>query len=242
MNYFDCLGVKVSETTINKSVKYFFDNFEQSRNKYICCANAHTVVFAYENKEYKYIMNRSFLVLPDGGPIANRGGKEVQKVSGVDFFENVLESINKYKCFFYGNNKKNLNKLIDKIKGKYPGINICGFEESKFRDLSNKEKEELKKKIVNSKADIVWVGLGAPKQEIFCSDMCRDTNACWIAIGGAFNIMADIVPRAPKWMQKHSLEWLYRFIKEPKRLFKRYFIGNAKYIWYSIEYGWKKKN
>lgn len=242
MERFDCLGTKVSATNLDDSFNFLINNIEKAKNNYICCANAHTVVFAYENEYYQKILNNAYMVLPDGGPVAKKGGKKVQKVSGVDFFEKILTNAKNIKCFYYGNTKDNLNKLIDKISVNYKNIEVCGFEESKFRDLTETEKIELKNRIKKEQTDIVWVGLGAPKQEIFCAEMCKNTSACWIAVGGAFNVVANVIPRAPKWMQNHSLEWLYRFLKEPKRLFKRYFVGNFKFVWYSIIHIWKRKN
>lgn len=242
MNTYKCLNVNVSKTKLNNCIDFFYDNIDKSKDNYICCANAHTTVYAYEHENYRKIMNNAFLVLPDGGPVAKQGGNEVEKISGVDFLEIFLKDDKELNHFFYGNTKENLMKFISVVKKEYPNINIVGYKESVFRELNDIEKEELKNEVTKSNADIVWVALGAPKQEVFCAEMCENTNACWIAVGGAFNVVANIIPRAPLWMQKHSLEWLYRFIKEPKRLFKRYFIGNAKFIIYNIIYKWKKES
>ena len=242
MKRYNVIGVNVNAFKLDEAVSYLFNNFNKSRNSYICCANAHTVVHAYENNNYKEILNNSFITLPDGAPIVDAGKKigiNVEKISGVDFLEEVLNKSKKQNNFFYGNTKENIEVFISNIRQRNKNINICGYEESKFRELTIDEKQVLKDKIIKTKADIVWVALGAPKQEEFCAEMCKNTNACWVAVGGAFNVIAGIIPRAPKWMQDHSLEWFYRFIKEPKRLFKRYFIGNVKYIWYKATYNGK---
>lgn len=243
MEKYNVLGVDISKTNIEDSISFFLSNIQNAKNKYICCVNVHTVITAYENNDYKEVLNNSFITLPDGGPIANEAKKKnikgVSKVSGVDFFEGVLfatQSSN-IRHFFYGNTKDNLEKLINKIKLNYPTIKICGYEPSLFKELTCEEIKELKKEIVRSQADIVWVALGAPKQEIFCSNTCKDTNACFVAVGGAFNVVAGITPRAPKWMRNHSLEWLFRLVKEPKRLFKRYLVTNTKYMFYRVKKG-----
>ena len=101
-----------------------------------------------------------------------------------------------------------------------------------FRPLTTQEETELCDRINESKADFVWVALGAPRQEKFCAKLSKKTNAVWIAVGGAFNVISGVIPRAPQWMQDHGLEWFYRFMKEPRRLFKRYFVTNSKFIWY----------
>ena len=243
MKTFSCLKTKVSATNLEDVTSFFISNLDKAKDNYICCANAHTTVVAYENDDYCNVLNNAFIVLPDGAPVARtgirKGYSEVNKVSGADFFEQIIKTTENRSInhFFYGNSKENLDKLISYLRENYTYLKIVGYEPSKFRDLSNEEICELKNKIKQSKADIVWVALGAPKQEFFCVNMCKDSNACWIAVGGAFNTIANIIPRAPKWMQNHSLEWFYRFIKEPKRLFKRYFIGNIKFIWYSLTKG-----
>jgi len=239
MKRYDVLNVKISFTDKKSSVQYLLENLDEARNSFVCCANVHTVVTGRENRDYLNILNSSFMTLPDGGPIAREGSKidkNISKVSGVDFMDSVLkETFEKnIKHYFYGNTKQNLEKFIETVKNKYRGINICGFENSIFRELCIDEKRELKERIKDSGADIVWVALGAPRQEFFCAELCNDTNACWVAVGGAFNVMAGIIPRAPKWMRDNSLEWLYRLYKEPKRLFKRYLITNTKYIYYKL--------
>ena len=117
----------------------------------------------------------------------------------------------------------------------YPQLSIVGCEPSLFRPLTIQEETELCDRINESKADFVWVALGAPRQEKFCAKLSKNTNAVWIAVGGAFNVISGVIPRAPQWMQDHSLEWLYRWSKEPKRLFKRYAETNSKFIFYLIK-------
>ena len=236
MERYNVLGTKVSKTNINDCVSYFLKNMNRAKNSYVCCANVHTVITAYDDKSYQNILNDSFITLPDGGPIAReankQGIKKVSKISGVDFFENVLNNTqtSNIRHFFYGTTKENIEKLIEKIRKKYPDLIISGYEPSLFRDLFEDEIQELREKIRKTKTDIVWVAIGAPKQELFCARVCQNTNACFVAVGGAFNVVAGITPRAPKWMRDHSLEWFYRFIKEPRRLFMRYIKTNTRYL------------
>ena len=135
----------------------------------------------------------------------------------------------------YGTTQENLNALLEYLKVNYPQLSIVGCEPSLFRPLTIQEETELCDRINESKADFVWVALGAPRQEKFCAKLSKNTNAVWIAVGGAFNVISGVIPRAPQWMQDHSLEWLYRWSKEPKRLFKRYAETNSKFIFYLIK-------
>lgn len=118
------------------------------------------------------------------------------------------------------------------MKDTYPNLKIVGVEPSVFRPLSLEEENELLERINGSGADFVWVALGAPRQEMFCNKLSGKTQALWVAVGGALNVISGVIPRAPQWMQNHGLEWFYRFMKEPRRLFKRYFVTNSKFLWY----------
>ena len=100
--------------------------------------------------------------------------------------------------------------------------------------MSEKEEQELANRINATEADFVWVALGAPRQELFCNRNKGKINGIMVGVGGAFSVLAGTIPEAPQWMQNISLEWLYRLIQEPKRLFKRYAVTNTKFIYYLI--------
>lgn len=103
-----------------------------------------------------------------------------------------------------------------------------------FRPLSEEEENALIARINQTNPDIVWVALGAPRQEEFCYKMQGKINGLMIGVGGAFNVVSGVIDEAPQWMQDISLEWFYRFMKEPKRLFRRYLVTNSKFIWLSL--------
>ncbi len=118
------------------------------------------------------------------------------------------------------------------IGEKYPWLNVVGYEPSVFRPMSTEEEIELANRINATNPDFVWVALGAPRQEEFCQRNEGRISGLMVGVGGAFNVVAGLIPEAPQWMQDCSLEWLYRWLQEPKRLFKRYFETNTKFIWY----------
>ncbi|MEG1801546.1 MAG: WecB/TagA/CpsF family glycosyltransferase [Oscillospiraceae bacterium] len=180
------------------------------------------------------------MTLPDGKPLSvvgkKRGAVEMGQVRGLDLMKNIFSNcqLNGYKHYFYGSTKENLDTLIEKLKQDYPTLNIVGYKPSVFRELTEDELESLAAEIKKTGADFLWVALGAPRQEFFCSRIQGKTGAVPVGVGGAFNVLSGIVPDAPKLMKKLSLEWLYRFIKEPRRLFKRYFTTNFKFIFYLL--------
>lgn len=234
------IGVPISAATMQQFLTEINDHLDIAKTSYICVANVHTTVMARENAEYLQIQKNSFLTLPDGKPLSivgkKNGEKAMEQVRGVDFMHTIFadKKDRRYKHYFYGNTKENLEILIKVLKKEYPSLDIVGYRPSVFRELSDEELNTLAEEIKATKADFLWVALGAPRQEIFCDRIKGQTGAVPVGVGGAFNVLAHIVPDAPKWMKSVSLEWLYRLLKEPKRLFRRYFTTNVKFIYYII--------
>ena len=247
MRRVNILGVEISAVNKETAIQYLLKNMDKARGRYICACNVHTTVTAHENLDYQAVQNNSFMTLPDGKPLSSvgirRGYSEMGRVTGPDFMEQVIAATEKSDArhYFYGTTQENLNALLEYLKVNYPQLSIVGCEPSLFRPLTIQEETELCDRINESKADFVWVALGAPRQEKFCAKLSKNTNAVWIAVGGAFNVISGVIPRAPQWMQDHSLEWLYRWSKERKRLFKRYVETNSKFVFYLIREKVEKK-
>ena len=235
----DVIDVPITATNMRVFLKMLAGHFDEFRGNYICVSNAHTCVMAHDDPAYWTVQASSIASLPDGKPLSVIGRKvapTMGRVTGPDLMREVF-SISKergWKHYFYGNEQKNLDALQTALERDYPGIDIVGIEPSLFRPLSEQEKRELIGRIDDSGADFAWIALGAPRQEIFCYELRGRTSAVMVGVGGAFNVLAGVVPEAPRWMQNLSLEWLYRLIQEPKRLFKRYLVTNSKFIFYQI--------
>lgn len=227
------LKVNIAVTTMQKTVQYIMEHLEMLRGKYICVSNVHTTVMAYEDEHYRTVQNSAVLALPDGKPLSvvsrKRGFKEAKRVTGPDL---MLELFQKpLRHYFYGGKEETLVILEKKLREKYPDIQIAGMYSPPFRPLSEEEDKEAIENINRARADIVWVGLGAPKQENWMYDHQDKVNALMIGVGAGFDYHAGIIKRAPMWMQKLSLEWLYRLFQDPKRLWKRYVATNGKFLW-----------
>ena len=233
------IGVPISIVDLDSAIEFVVNNLKQIKGNYICASNAHTCVMAHDNKDYLKVQSESIMSLPDGKPLANvgkkKGYKVMEKTTGTHFMQAIFnnEKLKNCKHYFYGNTEENINLMIEKIKKNYPDLKICGYEPSIFRELTDEEVKELADRINNSEADFVWIGIGAPRQEILMNRMKGTTNSVMTGVGGAFNILAGLVNDAPMWMQKKGLEWFYRLLKDPKRLFKRYLVTNSKFIWYN---------
>lgn len=233
----DILGVNISITNMESTIANIVDNLEKWRGKYVCVSNVHTTVMAHEDESYRDIQNGAVMALPDGGPLSaysrGSGKSDARRVTGPDLMKELLKRSGEYgwRHFFYGSSEKTLEMLREKIEKEYPGAKIAGMISPPFRAITAEENEAYIKQINEANPDFVWVGLGAPKQEIWMAEHKDKINALMLGVGAAFDYESGNLKRAPKWMQKCNLEWLYRLIQEPKRLFKRYFITNLKFIW-----------
>ncbi len=179
------------------------------------------------------------MLVQDGKTLSILGRKkkpDMDRVTGPDLMRRIFEESKnkKIRHFFYGNNLENLKLLIRTLKRDYPWLVIAGYEPSVFRNMTEQEEIELVERVNKTNPDFVWVALGAPRQELFCNRMKNKINGLMIGVGGAFNVLAGIVPEAPIWMQRLSMEWFFRLIQEPKRLYKRYAVTNTKFVWYLI--------
>ncbi len=239
LNTCEIMGVSIAVTDMEKTLHLIEENLQNWRGKYICVANVHTTVTAHEDPSYQEVQNRAVIALPDGGPLSQhsrrQGYAEAARVTGPDLMRELLvESAEKhYRHFFYGSTQETLDLLREKITQKYPGAVIAGMISPPFRPLTPEEDAAMVAQINAAQPDFVWVGLGAPKQERWMAAHENAVHALMIGVGAAFDYEAGNIRRAPQWMQRHNLEWLYRLLQDPKRLFKRYLTTNFKYLWWT---------
>lgn len=242
------LGVNIAVTNMTDAVNLILSELENIRGEFICLSNVHTTVMAKENEMYRKIQNSAFLALPDGSPLSLvqrlRGYKEAEQVPGPDIMPALWKATENTDIshYFYGSTPETIKALQEKVEHLYPNLKIAGVESPPFRTLTEEEDEETIKRINESGADIVWVGLGAPKQEEWMYNHRGKINAVMLGVGAGFDFHAGTVKRAPEWMRKHYLEWLYRLLQDPKRLWKRYVETNFKFVILSIpdSFKWKK--
>lgn len=236
---FDILGCKISAAIPQTAKEAICNRVKSGEGGYICFSNVHTVVTAKNDDTLKQSTNNSFLSMPDGKPLsvyANlKGYNQVKQVAGPDFMPYFFNETKGLKHFFYGSTPDTLKKLVANFSRLYPETIICGAYSPPFRELTSAEIENNILVIKESGADIVWIGLGAPKQEVWMAEHWEQLKpAVLMGVGAAFDFHADIKPRAPEWMRKSGLEWFHRLCSEPGRLWKRYFITNTKFIFYLL--------
>lgn len=234
------LGVNIAAINMEWLLRYLDKNIDDIKGDYICVSNVHTTVTSYEDASYCAAQNVGLMAIPDGGPLSTigkkRGYENMARITGPDLMGKIFEisSEKGYSHYFYGSKNETLELLTQKLKHQYPGIQIIGMYSPPFRPLTEEEDKEVIERINKTKPDFVWVGLGAPKQEKWMAAHQGKIEGLMLGVGAGFDYYAGNIKRAPIWMQKSNLEWLYRLIQDPKRLFKRYWSTNIKFIWNAV--------
>lgn len=201
------------------------------------------IVSAKENPKIAEMYNSATMAAIDGMPLVKIGRRKgihcercaAPDIMGLMFQESVRQEKTHY--FYGGKDDEVLKKLRAVLEKDYPGIQIVGMYSPPFRPLTDQEDEAICAEINALHPDFLWIGIGAPKQEMWMwehQEKIRGT--VMLGVGAGFNFFAGTLDKAPEWMEKASLEWLFRLVKEPKRLWKRYIIGGIKYMLYTLKY------
>lgn len=242
------LGVNVAITNMEDMKNLIANHIDELRGQFICLSNVHTTVMAYEDAEYRKIQNSAFVALPDGSPLSFvqrfRGYKDATQVAGPDLMPEIwsVTEHTEISHYFYGSSEETIAALRKRLEKDFPNMKIAGMESPPYRPLTPEEDAEAVKRINESGADIVWVGLGAPKQERWMYEHRDRVNALMLGVGAGFDFHAGTVKRAPMWVRKLYLEWLYRLTQDPKRLWKRYVETNAKFLYLTMLNAYSKKH
>ena len=238
LEYCTILKTNINVTDMDKTIEYITGNLEALRGDYICVSNVHTTVMAFRDEEYRKVQNSGAMALPDGQPLSivsrRRGYVQAKRVPGPDLMPAILNLSQEkgYTHYFYGSTKSTLEQLKKAVLSKYPKVKIVGMYAPPFRELTEEEDEKITRRINDSGADFVWVALGAPKQEKWMYEHRGRVGGLMIGVGAAFDFIAGTVKRAPMWMQKLCLEWVFRIMQDPKRMIPRYLNTNFAFLYY----------
>jgi len=234
----DVLGVPLALTDYQRTMDWM-DATVQTRGKgYICVAATHTVVATQDDAELRAAVAGASLVVPDGQPLVwamNALGHDLpSRVYGPDLMARYCERSVQTgaRMFLYGGrNQGALVQLALNLRRRFAGVQIVGGYAPPFRPLSEEELDAVVAEINHARPDVVWVGIGVPKQEKWMAALRDRLDApVLVGVGAAFDFHAGLVPQAPAWMQSAGLEWLFRLSKEPRRLWRRYLTNNPRFV------------
>ncbi len=217
------------------SVLDLVEEEESLKGAYLCFSNVHTLMMAQKDPSYMEILNGAAYTFPDGSPIADyqhkHGHSRAERVAGPDFMDAVFRATmdGSVSHYFYGSTQETIDRLRVNLQERYPGIRIAGLISPPFRKETPEEDAETVRRINASGASLVWIGLGAPKQERWMAEHAGRLNGVMLGVGAGFNFYAGTIKRAPVWVQKIGFEWLYRLFQDPRRLASRYIVTNLQY-------------
>jgi len=230
------LGVGVSAINMQQALDTIDYWIRTHDPHYVCVTPAHAIMDCYRSSELRRIYNHSGLTTPDGMAIVWllkwQGFQNVERVYGPDLLKAVCQRSleNGYRHYFYGGAPGVAERLSQKIDQKYSGLQIVGLDSPPFRELTPQEDEAAVQKICAANPDIVWIGIGSPRQECWMIDHLKRVGApVMIGIGAAFDFISGNKPQAPPWMQRNGLEWFFRLANEPRRLWRRYLLNYPRF-------------
>ncbi|WP_317912523.1 WecB/TagA/CpsF family glycosyltransferase [Carnobacterium maltaromaticum] len=223
----DCLTMNETLKVVDKLIK------DKIPTQHVVI-NASKINLMRKNEWLKTIINDCPLINADGQSIVWAGrflGYNIpERVTGIDLFSKLIEKAAKdgLRVYYFGGEEKIVKKVVQLHQEEYPELRIVGFRNGYFKES---ESSKIAQEICDSKADILFVAFSSPKKEFWIHKYKEKMNIPFsMGVGGSFDVIAGRTKRAPKWMQKYGLEWFYRFIQEPKRMFKRYIIGNIQFV------------
>jgi len=231
----EVLGAPIGVSTLTEAAKKVADLAASGCPAMVCVADVNSLMTAYGSAQHMEAFRSASIVTADGMPIVwmlrALGHSVAQRVSGTDLVHALCGSDDgrKLRHYFFGGAPSVPEKVAAALADAH-GINVVGLESPPYREMSLGEVAEVRRRIRESGANIVWVGLGCPKQERWMLANYQHLDAALVGIGAAFDFIAGAKKRAPKWMQRGGLEWLHRLCSEPKRLWRRYLVTALSFI------------
>jgi N-acetylglucosaminyldiphosphoundecaprenol N-acetyl-beta-D-mannosaminyltransferase len=232
------IGVPLALTDYERTLDWIDEAVASRAKAYVCVAATHTVVACAEDADLRDAVLGADFTVPDGQPLvwALRAlGHELPgRVYGPTLMEAACERAARTGRRFYlygGRNQGALVQLTDNLRRRYPGLRIVGGHVPPFRPLSPEEEDAVVADINRAAPDVVWVGIGVPKQEKWMARLRERLDApVLVGVGAAFDFHAGLIPQAPAWMQRAGLEWAFRLAQEPRRLWRRYLRYNPRFV------------
>jgi N-acetylglucosaminyldiphosphoundecaprenol N-acetyl-beta-D-mannosaminyltransferase len=228
----DVLGIHISVTDMDETVETFARWIAAGERQLVCVSDMNALLHARADEQLTQVYNTSGLTLPDGMPLVWAGKRagfdRIARVCGPDLLERVMAeaATRGWSQYFYGGADGVAEQLRDNFVGRHPELRVAGVHSPPYRALTEAEDAATVDQLNKAAPDIIWIGLGAPKQERWMAEhRDRLDAAILIGVGAAFDFHTNRTDRAPLWMQRSGLEWSYRLAKEPRRLWRRYVLG-----------------
>ncbi|NKB23722.1 MAG: WecB/TagA/CpsF family glycosyltransferase [Kiritimatiellae bacterium] len=232
------LGTGIHTLNMKQAVEIILNAVDKKRKGYVCVTGVHGIIEAQKDPVFADILNQSFLTTPDGMPTVwtgrSKGHRQMDRVYGPDMMLEICHAsvAKEYTHFLYGGKPGIAEDLSDRLKSRFPGIQVVGTYTPPFRPLKPNEESNLQELLSICKPDLFWVGLSTPKQEKFMAKYYnRFDTKLMIGVGAAFDVHTGHIIDAPHWVKRAGLQWFHRLLQDPKRLWRRYLINNPLFLW-----------
>jgi N-acetylglucosaminyldiphosphoundecaprenol N-acetyl-beta-D-mannosaminyltransferase len=230
---YNVLGVGISAVTLAQARDMILGVAGKRHVGYVCLCTVNGLGEARRDPQFRRIFNESWMTTADGMPLVWMGPAGAERVYGPDLMLAVCDAGRPFgmRHFFLGGKPGVAEALAHRLAERFPGLSVAGCFTPPFRELNHEELASLKSSVATARPDIIWVGLGTPKQERFMAGPGRELDAALlVGVGAAFDFHSGRLRQAPRWMQRTGLEWFFRLCTEPRRLGKRYVTTNAMFI------------
>jgi N-acetylglucosaminyldiphosphoundecaprenol N-acetyl-beta-D-mannosaminyltransferase len=230
------LGTRVDQTSYLHATELICHWAQNSLSKYVCVATVNNIMESYDSRDFQRVMNHADLVTPDGMPLVwglrRLGHKAASRVYGPDLTPLLLEmaAANGLPVGFYGGSQATLGKLHQFTAKKFPNLKVVYAYSPPFRSLTAEEDRYVVESINSSGARILFIGLNTPKQDYWMAIHKGNVQTVMVGVGAAFDFLAGSKKQAPRWMMRIGMEWFFRLLTEPKRLWKRYLKHNPRFV------------
>lgn len=239
-------GVQVDNLTESETVAAIDEMISRGGPHFMAVVNAAKIVEASRNERLSRVLQKADIVTADGMSVvwASRllGRPLKERVTGIDIFERLVSHAagRGLGVYFLGAREESVSKVVSRFKAEHPGLVVAGYRDGYFAD---KESAAVAEEVRRSGADMLFVAMGSPAQEFWIETHLAETGARFaLGVGGSFDHLSGLARRAPRWMRSAGLEWLYRLASEPRRLWRRYLIGNTLFLWLVIKQAIGKGN
>jgi len=225
----DVTGVSVTALSLNEQVEVMSEWAQQRVSKTVCVANVHMLIESRRNTKLRSALSKADIVTPDGMPLVwvmrALGLTSQDRVAGMDIFIGACRRCVEKDVSIYllGSTQKTLDAMQRRLSKDFPTLKVAGVESPPFGPIHDTDYTDTVARVNQSGAGFLFVSLGCPKQERWMDMHVGKINAVMVGVGGVFPVFAGLQKHAPKWIRESGLEWLYRLVQEPKRLYKRYF-------------------
>lgn len=236
------VSMRTDVTTLSSSVGKVIGLSRYKRGAYVCVSNVHMCMETLDDRNFRSVVNSADLVIPDGRPISWAqkllGYSNAEQVRGQDIMNEICRLSGKESLtigFYGGESDEVLAQVVSNLESTFPDIKIAYTYSPPFRPLTSDEDEQVVKEINDLGVDVLFVGIGCPKQERWMAEHKDRVQCVMLGVGAAFDFISGSKKHAPRWMQKVGLEWLFRLVSEPRRLWKRYLKQNPRFVYYFVQ-------